>query len=123
MTEKALHKAVCQYLRLQHPTVMFNTDMSGFGKLTIGQSVQLKSLRSNKGWPDLFIARRSGIYCGLFLELKAEGTRLRNKAGKPATEHIQSQSECMDRLRDEGYAACFAVGFERAVSVIDTYLK
>lgn len=62
------------------------------------------------------------IYAGLYLELKKEGTRLRKKNGDWATEHIAEQAKVLEKLRDRGYCAEFAVGFEAAKKIIDEYL-
>lgn len=59
---------------------------------------------------------------GLYLELKKEGTRLKKKNGDWATEHIAEQSKILGQLRDRGYCAEFAVGFEEAKKIIDEYL-
>jgi hypothetical protein len=59
---------------------------------------------------------------GLFIELKKEGTRLKKKDGTWATEHIAEQAAVLEELRKRGYAAEFAVGFEHAKGIIDTYL-
>lgn len=122
MSEKKLHKAVCEYLKLQYPHVMFNTDLSGATKLTIGQAVQIKALRSNKGWPDIFIAEPRNGLNGLWLELKAEGSKLFKKNGEFVNDHIASQNECLLKLIERGYAAYFAIGFDNAKILIDEYL-
>lgn len=75
------------------------------------------------------------ISCGLFLELKKEGTRLKRKRKIPnegimdcgsveewATEHIAEQAKVLESLRQRGYCAEFAVGFEEAKKIIDEYL-
>jgi hypothetical protein len=121
-TEKSLHKAVCQYLKMQFPHVMFNSDMSGI-KLTMGQSVQAKSLRSNQGFPDIIIYEARKRYYGLFIELKREGERIYKRDGSPVTPHIQEQYDCIKALRHRGYFADFAVGFDEAKIIIDTYLR
>lgn len=128
MSEKSLHRAVCDYIRLQYPKVIFNSDLSGATKLTMGQAVAMKSLRSNRGFPDLVIYEPrnngfNGIYYGLFIELKAEGTKLYNKLRLPATPHIGEQLDCLVELRIRGYKAEFAVGFSEAKFIIDEYLK
>jgi len=122
MSEKTLHKAVCQYIRLQYPDVMFNSDSSGI-RLTIGQSVQIKALKSNRGYPDLMIFQPRNGYHGLFIELKQEGTKLRKKDMTCATPHIQEQWSCIVDLERKGYVARFAVGFDQAKAIIDNYLK
>ena len=122
MTEKIIHRQVCEYIRIQYPSVLFNSDMSGAMRLSIGQAVQIKALRSNRGFPDLAIYKQCKGYSGLFIELKKDGEKILNKSGKPATEHIAEQQECMARLAMEGYYCTFAIGFDAAKKIIDNYL-
>ena len=122
MSEKSLHKAVCQYIRLRYPGVLFNSDLAGATKLTIGQAVSMKHLRSDRGWPDIFIAEPRGEYHGLFIELKAEGTKLYKKNGDPATPHIEEQLYCLLQLKKRGYQTAFAIGFDNAKQIMDEYL-
>lgn len=63
------------------------------------------------------------IWAGLYIELKKDGTRLKKKNGEWATEHIAEQAKVLDDLRKRGYCAEFAVGFEEAKKIIDTYLE
>ncbi|MFA7361985.1 MAG: hypothetical protein WC139_13215 [Candidatus Kapaibacterium sp.] len=109
-------------MRLQYPSVIFNTDLSGI-KMTIGQSVQVKNLRSNKGFPDIVIYEPRGKWHGLFIELKKEGTKLAKKNGEWASEHISEQVKCMNLLVTKGYYAIVAIGFQDAKDIIDHYLK
>lgn len=137
MTEAELQVQVADYLRLQYPDVLFHSDFGSGVKLTYGQAVKQK--RQNGGrraWPDMFIARTRffGVnedgfpdpdesYCGLMLELKKEGTRLKKKNGEWASEHIKEQAEVLEKLRGEGYRAEFACGFDEAKRIIDDYLE
>ena len=123
MSEKSLHKSVCQYLRMQYNGILFNSDLSGSMKLTIGQASAMKSLRSNRGFPDLVIYEPRNGYHWLFLELKIEGTKLYKKNGDPETPHIEEQLYCLLKLKSKGYQACFAIGFDQAKILIDDYLK
>lgn len=125
MTEKSLHKAVCDYIRLQYPGVLFNSDLSGATRLTMGQAVAMKSLRSNRGWPDIFIAEpgKRFKYHGLFIELKKEGEKLFKKNNEPITEHIAEQIIMIGLLRERGFKAEFAIGFDQAKTIIDQYMK
>lgn len=124
MTEKIIHKQVCEYLRYQYPNVLFNSDMAGSMKLTIGQAVQIKSLRSNRGFPDIAIYEPRGKYHGLFIELKKEGERLYKKDGiSYISDHIAEQSQCMQLLIERGYDCYFCIGFDQAKLTIDNYLK
>lgn len=140
MSEAEVQEAVADYLRLQYPDVLFHSDYGSGIKLTPSQAKRQK--RQNGGrraWPDMFIAHtlkgRSRfdtehnmdviefVPCGgLFLELKKHGTRMKKKNGDWATEHIAEQAKVLEKLRQGGYCAEFAVGFEEAKRLIDKYL-
>lgn len=150
MTEAELQTAIAEYLARQYPDVLFHSDFGSGIKLTPAQAVRQKRQNGGKrAWPDMFIAQpmlrmfvgkdepnemiRLGeegdsielaneIYAGLYLELKKEGTRLKKKNGDWATEHIAEQAKVLEKLRDRGYCAEFAVGFEEAKRIIDEYL-
>ena len=69
------------------------------------------------GETDLYICN------GLFIELKRDGERIRKKKDLTyASEHIKEQAEMLNELRERGYAAFFAVGFDQAKQIIDEYL-
>ena len=121
MSEESIHNAVCQYLKLQYPKVLFNTDLSGI-KLTPGQANKVARLRSGKGWPDIFIVESRNGYYGLFIELKAKSIWLK-KGGIIKTKHLIEQQNMLTDLKGRGYIAVFACGFEEAKRVIDEYLK
>ena len=119
--EENLQIAVCNYLRYQYPNVEFMCDLASGMKLTIGQAVKAQRMRSTKGWPDMFISYPSGIYHGLFIELKREGEKLKKKDGTWASEHLEQQNKIHGKLNSAGYKASFAVGFDEAKKVIDEY--
>ncbi|MCL2095078.1 hypothetical protein FWH13_03070 [Candidatus Saccharibacteria bacterium] len=144
-SEAILHQQVADYLRLQYPDVPFRTDYAAGLKMTMGQAAKQKRLQGGrKAWPDLFIAHPSTLrdhvrtadgsisylpnagarvdFHGLFIELKREGERLKKRNGEWATEHITEQAKTLDNLRDNGYMAEFAVGFDEAKKIIDEYL-
>jgi hypothetical protein len=83
----------------------------------------MKSLKSDRGYPDLMIFEPRDIWHGLFIELKVEGTRITKLNDDPATTHIREQAECIMKLIDRKYAAFFACGFDECKSIIDKYLK
>lgn len=73
------------------------------------------------------------IWAGLYLELKKEGekiypgsrakNRFKSKDGKEyKTEHLMEQADCLYDLRQRGYCAEFAIGFDEAKRIIDEYL-
>ena len=119
-------KALSQYLRLQYPNLTFHWDLAGLN-LSRAQAGMMKVLQYGRGWPDLFIASEGFVsgkhYKGLFLEIKADGTRLRKRDGTWATPHIAEQYNRHIELRKSGYYACFAVGFDEAKEIIDGYLN
>jgi hypothetical protein len=119
--EEKLQIAVCKYLKLQYPDVIFTAESSGL-KLTIGQAVIAKKLRSSRGLPDLMILEPNKYKNGLFIELKAEGFRLKN-GDIPNNEHTREQAELLVSLWGRGYAAYFACGFDEAKEIIDEYLN
>jgi hypothetical protein len=124
MSEKSLHAAICDYIRMQYPKVLFNSDLSGSMKLTIGQAVQLKKLRSSRGFPDLTIYEPRKQFHGLFLELKREGEVIYKRDRHTLkTPHLVEQVETIKRLNQLGYFAAFAIGFDEARHYIDIYLN
>lgn len=131
MTEAQLQEQVAAYIRFQYPDTMFHSDFGSGIKLTPGQAIKQK--RQNGGrraWPDMFIAQSRCQYNpiadvwdhGLFIELKKNGTRLQKKDGSWASEHLEEQAKVLQGLRERGYKAEFAVGFDEAKNLIDNYL-
>lgn len=124
--EYQICKDIAIYLWMQYPKVIFHFDLAGLN-LSRAQAGMMKAIQGGRGWPDLFIAEPKHFvnahYLGLFLELKAEGTRLCNKSGMPATPHINEQYKCLAKLRTRGYLAEFVVGFDEAKKEIDYYLR
>lgn len=129
MTELELQAQVADYLRLQYPGVLFHSDYGSGIRLTPGQAVKQKRLQGGRrAWPDMFLAfvRTIGdrYYHGLFLELKRPGVKIYKKNGDlVANEHIREQAAVLDELRERGYAAEFACGFDEAKKIIDEYLR
>ena len=119
--EYQLYKNVAAYLRLQYPRVMYHFDLTGVN-LSKAQAGMTKAIQHCSGYPDLFIIEPRGGYHGLYLELKAEGTRLYKRNYEMASDHIKQQSRVLYDLRAKGYEALFAVGFDEAKELIDKYL-
>jgi hypothetical protein len=123
-SEATIHQQVAEYLKLQHRNVIFRTDFAAGIKMTMFQAIKHKKLQSGKSYPDLFIAEPRGGYHGLYLELKKAGTGVFLKDGTVSKkEHFQNQAATLQELRDRGYMAEFAVGFDEARSLIDRYLS
>ena len=120
-SEKELQKMVCEYIKLKYPNVLFNSDMAGI-KLTMGQAVAAKNLRSHNGFPDLAIYEPKRGYNGLFLELKAQETKIHKKDGTFVSEHVREQNYILEELKKRGFAATFSIGFDATRNFIDWYL-
>lgn len=124
MTEAELQLAVTDYLRWQHPTVIFRSDFASGLKLTMGQAAKHKRMQSSRAWPDLFIYEPRHGKHGLALELKKQGVRITTKSGElVANAHIREQAEMLMALRQRGYEADFAVGLDSAIEAINNYLE
>lgn len=76
------------------------------------EAVKLKRCGVMPGVPDIMVPIPSGSYHGLFLELK------RIKGGRVS----QSQLHWLTLLRDFGYYADIAYGFDEARDIIIKYL-
>ena len=120
--EYQLYKDVAAYLRLQYPKVMYRFDQAGLN-LSRAQAGMTKAIQHSSGYPDLFIAEPRNGYHGLFIELKAEGTRIFKADGSPATDHITQQMDRLNDLTDRGYDCYIIAGFDSTKEVIDQYLR
>ena len=121
MKEESLHKQICNYIKLQYPKVIFNTDLSGI-KLTIGQAVKLKSLRSSRAFPDLFVYEPRGCFKGFFAEIKRDNPY--KKDGKlKANDHLKEQAEMIFKLLERGYYGGFYWDFEQFKKSFDLYIN
>lgn len=120
-TEAQEHSMLCRWLKIQYPKIMFNTDMSGI-RLSMNMAIKAKSLRSNNGFPDLFIIEPRNGFAGLFIELKRTGEKLLKKNYEYASPHLKEQAEVHDQLRCRGFKCMFAIGFEEAQMIIENYL-
>lgn len=128
--EENIQMAVCEYLRNSYPGVVWMCDLASGMKMPIWIAARNKKMRSSRGMPDLFIAvqkrvlsvGKHGVSGGLFIELKKDGTVLFNKKGEPYDKHLREQNEVLKKLREAGYVAQFCVGYDQAISTIDTYM-
>ena len=133
MTELDIQIQVADYLRLRYPNVLFHSDYGSGLRLTPGQAVKQKRLQGGRrAWPDVMVAEtvlkhREGrtytAYSGLFIELKRQGTKIYRKDGRLVSDaHIREQFDMLEQLRQRGYMAEFACGFDEAKEIIDEYL-
>lgn len=136
--EEKIQLRVCAYLKKAYPQIIFQCDIGSgmnLGKKIGGMNTRL---RSSRGMPDLMIfkprwidstsvstvlyLKENGYRChGLFIELKTEFCRLKN-GNIARTAHHLEQEAILKRLRELGYMAKFAFGYEDAIKIIDEYL-
>lgn len=122
--EENLQIAVCKYIKMQYRDVIFNSDVASGLHLPKHIAAKAAKMRSSRAQPDLFIAEPRGEYKGMFIELKAHKDDLYKKDDTfRQTAHITRQQTIRLRLLEKGYFAVFAVGFDQAKHIIDTYMK
>ena len=121
--EEQTHVASCDYLRFQYPSVIFTSDAGGI-YTSMNQAKLIKRTRSCVGLPDLMIFEPKAEFCGLFLEIKANGTSIYKKNGDfTSNQHLNNQAEVLKKLMNKGYATYFVVGFDNAKQIIDHYFS
>lgn len=150
--ETTVQIQVADYLVQQYPNILFHSDFGSGAKLNKIQTALQKRLNGGrKSYPDMFIAQPTkhwvedkGGGChiqqahGLYIELKKDGTKLiRDKDARKILKgesklrkkgdwwdlHTEEQALMLEELRQRGYCAEFAVGFDEAKKIIDEYLK
>lgn len=119
--EYHLCKQIANYLRFQYPQVIFHFDLAGLN-LSKAQAGMMKGIQGKRGFPDLFISQTSGIYSGLFLEIKTE-TPFKKDGTLKKNEHLEEQADMLLSLRMRGYYAVFGVQFDSTIKIINEYLK
>jgi hypothetical protein len=72
------------------------------------------------GVSDFIILEPNSKYKGLFIELKASNKKIFKKDGSC---YYESQNKFIKQCNERGFFACFAVGYEDAINIIENYLK
>ena len=125
--EQELQNAICKYMRLQYPKVIFKVDGGADANKTSFAARQVYSKQQYKrGYPDFQIIKPSKHYNGLFLELKSCYEELFNKNGtmkRGSDDHHVEQYNFIKELRESGYYADFVWGIDEAMNSIDAYIK
>lgn len=124
MNEKQIHKAICKYLDMQYPDVIYTSDPSGM-RASIGLVMEMKAKRCKRyKIPDLLILHPCGHHAGLFIEIKKDLSQIVTKSGDLRKDkHIQEQNKTLKKLNQLGYAAIFAAGLDHAKKAIDLYFN
>mgnify|MGYP000200430640 CR=1 FL=1 len=121
MTEKQIHKQITDFIKIQYPKLIFNTDASGI-KLTIGQATQMKKLRSGNGFPDICIYEPNEQWNALFLEVKKE-TPFKKDGTLKSNKHLEEQVGMHKKLFMKNYCVKFVWSLEMAQEIIKIYLN
>ena len=93
---------------------LLNASLNGMRASSIHQAVTAKKSGMKKGYPDLFLPVPTGVWPGLFIELK-------RKDGE-ASDVSKEQRQWIEDLREQGYHAVVCYGWESAAQVIELYL-
>lgn len=121
--EYILQKAVCRFLELQYPNVLFLSDTIGNVKLTLSQASRNKAIqKDNFKCPDLLILEPNKKYKGLFLELKKESP-FKKDGALYKDEHLEAQQNSINQLISKGYYSCFVWDFEQIKDLIIGYMN
>ncbi len=132
--EARLSEKVSEFLQKQYPKVIYRFDIADL-KLTMPQAVRNKKLQGDrKGYPDLFIAKPSKGFHGLYIELKKDKSEVFKKDGTYRVkwvyknkvkqyDHIQEQVKMHERLRAEGYHVVWGFGLDDTIEKIRDYMK
>ena len=121
--EDTLHEQVCTWIKWQYPEIIFTFDPAGI-RMTMGQARRYKKLKSKHKMPDIHIVEPRGEYHGCYIELKAQGCSPFKEDGTlKKNDHTESQAETLKLLREKGYFAQFAVGYDEAIELLTHYLE
>lgn len=78
-TEYEAQKLISWYLNTYHPAIEYRVDFAG-SNLSEAQARKNQTVNKRRGWMDIEIYDGSGEYCGLCIELKKNGERIRLKS-------------------------------------------
>lgn len=101
--------AVTEYLRLQYPKAVYHHSPNE-GKRSRFEQYKIKKLGVKSGFPDLLI-----LYKGVRLALELK----KDKGDNPT----DNQMEWLKAIRENGFTAAYAKGFDEAKKIIDGAFK
>lgn len=126
--EANIHRSLCAYVKRRYPSAIFTSESAGV-RLTMGQAMKAKALRSSRGLPDFWLAEARGGYFGFFMELKRSPDELYTCKGdlringiSEGARRIREQLETIEELQRGGYFAAFGQGLKHALGMIDAYM-
>lgn len=113
LTERQEQELVIDWIDKQHPWLRNHTIyIINEKKCSVYAGKKLNKQGRLPGASDLFFAWPTNLYCGLFIEMKAQNGKL-----------SKVQSEFLSRMNSIGYYACACYGFDQAIDVINKYLS
>lgn len=121
--EEQIHIALCKYIQLQYPNVIFTTESSGL-RLTMRAAVVAKQCRNPKvGWCDIILLEARGGYHGLLIEVKKDESQLLTKKGVPKTDKHNMEQQSFARNADsKGYRYLYACGLDMGIEIVNDYM-
>ena len=124
MTETEVQIELSRYIARNYKNALFHNDFGSGTRLSFSQAKRQKMMNPIRGHPDMQILEPIGKWCGCFIELKKDRTKIYRKDGRlVANEHIREQADYIIELRRRGYWADFAIGLEQAKRIVDSYMK
>jgi len=127
MKEQPEYILQCQFVKWmnwQYKKIVVFSDTAAHIRKTMIQQIRANALQSpGIKWPDVFVARPSGEYSGLFLEFKAKSPYKADGVTLLKNEHIQAQADTMALLSEAGYQCHFVWSLEQAMSITNQYLN
>ena len=122
--EDEIYKTLARYISIKYPEVVFRFDYAAGLYMSFAQSKKHSAINPIKGYPDLFIAKPSKGYSGMFIEIKTEAAQpFKKDGGLKKNEHLEKQNLIMSQLKAAGYYSTFGVGIKKCIQLIDWYLE
>ena len=126
--EEKIQLALSKYARTKYPDIIFQVDIASGMKLTQGQAVKAKDMRSERGQPDFMVFETRGGFSALLIELKNEVSDVYLKDGvtisdAKSSDHVREQDAILKRLRAKGFMAVFGFGLSHCIEILDSYMK
>lgn len=119
--EEKIQIELFSWLSDKYPHVLAISEPSGV-RVSMGLATKLKKMRSKHTHLDVYCLEPVGDYCGLAVELKAKNI-YKKDGSLYKDEHLEDQQNTINLLREKGYYATFAVGFNEARTIIEDYLN
>ncbi len=113
--EQLLSTRVANHLKMHYPDIIYRFDQ--IDQVSRSGGIRNKALHGkySKGYPDLFIAKPTKKYAGLYLELKATTSLI-------SSEHTRKQTAFHELLRRAGYKVKYCFQYEDCIKKLNKYL-